>query len=238
MQATVLIHVVAGALALLSGYFALYAAKGGRLHRRIGMVFVYTMLTMGLTGAAVAALTGVHASVIMGTLTAYLVFTGLTTVRALPASVQWLNVGAIGVACALGVALIWAGLQALASPTGMLDGLPAPAAFVFGAVALLASASDVRVMRVGGIRGPARIVRHLWRMCFALFIAAMSFFFGQMDEIPEPLREPALLAPLVLAPLVGMGYWLWRIRFRRVYRGLLVASPLVAVPSSNHTDEI
>lgn len=201
------------------------------------MLFVYAMLTMGLTGAAIAALTGVYASVIMGVLTAYLVLTALTAVRPLPAAVRWLDKGAVAVAFALGVALVWAGFLALASPEGMMDGLPAPAAFVFGAVALLASASDVRVIRAGGVRGAARIARHLWRMCFALFIASMSFFFGQMDEIPEPLRIPVLLAPLVLAPLLVMAYWLWRVRVRRVYRGLMVARPLAAVPRADGTDK-
>ena len=58
-------------------------------------------------------------------------------------------------------------------------------------------------------------------MCFALFIAAASFFLGQADEFPELLRIPALLALPVLAVLLAMLYWLWRVRIRRTYRGML-----------------
>ena len=56
-------------------------------------------------------------------------------------------------------------------------------------------------------------------MGLALFIATMSFFLGQSDEIPKSLRHPALLATPILAVLVTMLYWLWRVRIRRTFRG-------------------
>jgi hypothetical protein len=59
-------------------------------------------------------------------------------------------------------------------------------------------------------------------MCFALFIAALSFFIGQADEFPEALRIPLLLAVPVLAPVVSMGYWLWRVRSRPPVRGVVI----------------
>ena len=63
-------------------------------------------------------------------------------------------------------------------------------------------------------QGLARLKRHLWRMCVALFIAAASFFLGPVRRIPEPLRIPALrLIPLVV--LVTMAFWLWRYRRKR-----------------------
>jgi hypothetical protein len=49
-------------------------------------------------------------------------------------------------------------------------------------------------------------------MTFALFIAAMSFFFGQADVIPQSLRIPPLLALPVPAVLVGLVYWLCHVR--------------------------
>ena len=44
------------------------------------------------------------------------------------------------------------------------------------ALITLAIVGDLRVIRMGGLKGPRRLARHLWRMCFALFIAAASFF--------------------------------------------------------------
>jgi uncharacterized membrane protein len=39
-------HVVAAAIALVSGFIALYAFKGGTLHRKSGTIFAYSMLAI------------------------------------------------------------------------------------------------------------------------------------------------------------------------------------------------
>ena len=88
---------------------------------------------------------------------------------------------------------------------------------MFGVLALSAGVGDRRMLRAGGLQGTARLKRHLWRMCVALFIATGSFFLGPVRRIPEPLRIPALrLIPLVV--LVTMMYWLWRYRRKRIAR--------------------
>ncbi|MDP9179520.1 MAG: hypothetical protein M3O61_17745, partial [Gemmatimonadota bacterium] len=98
----------------------------------------------------------------------------------------------------------------------------------------LGGAGDLRMLRSGPLRGARRIARHLWRMCFALFIAALSFFIGQSKVIPEPIRILPLLALPVLAVLVTMFYWLWRVRIRRNLRGIIRKGvPDVAVITPN-----
>jgi hypothetical protein len=91
-------------------------------------------------------------------------------------------------------------------------------------LALSAGAADRRMLRAGAIRGAARLKRHLWRMCTALFIASASFFLGPMRRIPEPLRMPAFrLIPLVI--LATMVYWLWHYRRTRISRRVHIAAP-------------
>jgi hypothetical protein len=68
------------------------------------------------------------------------------------------------------------------------------------------------MIRARGIQGPRRISRHLWRMCFAMWVAAASFFWGPPGRVPEIIHIPALLPIPVLAPVAVMLYWLWRIR--------------------------
>ena len=99
--------------------------------------------------------------------------------------------------------------------------MPAFPFFMFGVVGLLAGIGDVRSMRSGALRGVRRIARHLWRMSFALFIAALSFFIGQAQVFPKPIRIMPLLALPVLAVLLTMLYWLWRVRVRRSLRGIV-----------------
>jgi hypothetical protein len=67
-------------------------------------------------------------------------------------------------------------------------GFPTALYSVWASVAFLSAAGDVRMLVRGGVFGAHRIVRHLWRMCFALFIAAASFFLGQLKAFPASLR--------------------------------------------------
>lgn len=221
MRMLLVVHIVAGGLGLVAGFAALYAAKGARMHRKSGVLFVYAMVAMGLSGALIAALTSVEVSVIAGLTATYLVVTALTTVRPPTPGSRRIEVGAVVVGLAVGLTGVMLGFSTLASPDGTRDGLPAFPFFILGLPALLGGLSDIRWLRAGGLKGASRLVRHLWRMSYALLIAALSFFLGQADEFPEALRHPALLALPVLAVPVTMLYWLWRVRIRRSFRGIV-----------------
>jgi hypothetical protein len=225
MAMTYVVHIAAGSVGLIAGFTALYVAKGAPLHRKAGMAFVVAMLVMCLFGVTIAIARGVAPSlnVPAGLLTAYLVITALTTVRPLAAGGRTLHAGLMVVALAVGLTSLMFGFEAASSADGKgRDGMPAFPFFLFGVVGTLAGVLDLRVMRSGPLTGAPRLVRHLWRMCFALFVAALSFFIGQAQVFPEPIRIRPLLALPVLAVLVTMFYWLWRVRVRRSLRGLMM----------------
>jgi uncharacterized membrane protein len=209
------IHILAGALALLFGYVALLSAKGAAVHRRAGMFFVYAMVTMTLTGAVIAAATSSSMSLIAGLLTFYFVITGMLTVRKAPTP-QWIDRAGVAVAIVIGVLAFGAGRDMLTR--GRPEAIPM---FIFGTMALLGGAGDVRMMRAGGIQGRPRITRHLWRMCFAMWVAAASFFWGPRGRVPEIIYYPALLPIPVLLPIAMMLFWLWRIRVKKISKGLV-----------------
>lgn len=220
MQVTLVVHIVAGSLGLLSGFAALYATKGAPLHRRLGIVFVCSMLTMSLAGLTITIVRGVAPAINVpaALVTGALVITALTTVREPSAKTRALDFGAMLVLLAVGVTGLVLGFATVTG--GMPSGFAFPL-FLFGTVGLVAGIGDVRVMRSGPLRGAPRIARHLWRMSFALFIAALSFFIGQAKVIPEPIRIMPLLALPVLTVLLTMFYWLYRVRFKRSLRGLV-----------------
>jgi uncharacterized membrane protein len=222
------VHILAGTVALITGFVALYAAKGGILHRKSGSIFVYAMLGMCVLGfvLAVGRKAAPAVNVPAAMLTAYLVITGLTTVRPPAGGSRWLDRGGMFVALTLGVTNLRFGVEAVANG-GRRDGIPAFPFLMFGVIALLASALDLRMILQGARTGASRLTRHLWRMTFALLIATMSFFLGQAKVIPKPIRIPALLALPVLAVLVTLFYWLWRVRIRRSLRGIVANRPLV-----------
>ena len=209
------VHVAGGVIGILSGFVALYAFKGSGLHRKSGMVSVCAMLVMSLTGAVIAVGRPAAAmNIPVALVTAYLVITSLATVRPPSERIRRLERGAMVAAFALG---------GLSIVSAIVQGARGHAAFaypllMFAGVVLSAANGDRRMIRAGGLRGAARIRRHLWRMCSALFIGAGSFFLGPVRRIPEPLRLPALrLIPLVV--VLTMAYWLWRTRRKRIASG-------------------
>src|SRR5579872_750009 len=119
------IHIVAGGLAIILGAVALLASKGTTLHRRSGRLFVYAMLTMGMSGSVLALRQSLtNANVLGGFTSAYFVITALTTVRPPSVWTRWLNAVALVVALALAVVEIVLGAKAYASPSGTIDGAP------------------------------------------------------------------------------------------------------------------
>jgi len=220
MRVDLIVHITAGAVGILSGYVALAASKGETVHRRSGMVFVYAMLTMALMGSTIALARNVApaANAPMGMLTAYLVLTGLTTVRPPGERARALDIGLLLVVFCVTATLLTFGVRVLASPTGKLYGMPAAPFLIFGSLGLLACVGDLKLIRAGGVRtlrGARRLSRHLWRMCTAFLIAAFSFFLGQAKVIPKPIRIVPLLVLPPLIVLASMLYWLWRVRVRR-----------------------
>ena len=229
------LHVSGGSLAILAGYVAICVAKGASLHRRSGTVFVYAMALMGLSGLLVALLRDKPGSMAGGPLAAYFTITALTTVRPVRRAFEGAMLvipTAVGILGVLQVAEYRAAGRSVTP-----DGVPVAMLAFLSTICLIAAVSDVRVLRTGPLTGASRIARHLWRMCFAFWMATGSFFLGQMDEFPAALQQPALMAIPALVPLVAMLYWLWRVRLRRRMSGLhtLVrhVEPLAILPAQH-----
>ena len=217
------IHIAAGGLAIVLGAVALSVKKGGTIHRRSGLLFVYAMLVMGITASILGLLKGpTDGNVFAGLMTAYFVGTALTTVRPVSPWTRRINAAALTVAVGLALVAIVGGVKAVNSPGLSPGGVPfrtiGVMSFVLATVLILAAAGDVRIMRFGMPRGGPRLARHLWRMCFALFIAAGSFF-SIRERVAKILPEPFTTGPMRALPILllfgAMFYWLWRVRGRR-----------------------
>jgi hypothetical protein len=215
----VFIHVCGAFLGLLSGAAALLLRKGSRPHRAAGNVFFVSMLCMSASAAYVAAFMRPNLmNVVAGVLTFYLVATAWLTVRRKEGESGLLEVCLMLAALADGAAALNFGWEAANGATGMKDGTPAAAYFVFGSVALLAASLDVKTLIRGGTLGAHRIARHLWRMCFAMLIATTSLFLGRQQMFPEAIRKTQLLNVPILI-VVGLTiFWLCRVLFSKAYK--------------------
>ena len=218
-DALLVLHIGGGSLGILSGAAALISRKGERLHRRAGTVFFGAMLVAYAIGAGVAPLLadGQRTNTVAAVLALYLLITGWLTVKR-PAGTAGL-VEATGLVT--GLLIAGAGLFfiqiASHSPTGTIDGSPPQAFYAFVIAGLFGAAGDLNALLRQGLTGAARIARHLWRMCFSLFIASGSFFLGQQQVMPHWMRGSPLLFLPALAPLVLLIFWLIRVRLTRWY---------------------
>ena len=217
------IHIAAGGLAIVLGAVALLARKGGTVHRRAGLLFVYAMLVMGATASIIGfRLSLTDPNIGTGFLTAYFVVTALMTVRPASSWTRRINVAALTVVVGLALATIVGGVKNVNDPGLSTGGVPfrtiGVMSFFLATVMILAAAGDVRIMRFSSPRGAPRLARHLWRMCFALFIAAGSFF-SIRERVAKVLPEPFTTGPMRALPILllfgAMFYWLWRVRGRR-----------------------
>ena len=214
------IHIAAGGLAIVLGAVALLVKKGGTLHRRSGLLFVCAMLVMGTTGSILGFLKGgpTDGNVFAGFVVAYFVGTAFVTVRPVSPWTRRIHAVALVVAAGFALAQVKNAVEAWNSPGHVRNGVPAVMLFFFATIFILAAAGDLRVLRLGVPRGGKRLARHLWRMCFALFIAAGSFF-SIRERVAKILPEPFTTGPMRALPILllfgAMFYWLWRVRGRR-----------------------
>lgn len=212
------LHIISGTLGVLSGFVAVFLLKGSRRHGLVGKIFVASMLSLAASGTILAIMKSQPGNILGGTLTFYLVATAWVSARradGTPGIFDW--AGFLFVA-ALAAIEITFGLEAALSSTGMKYDYPPGPYFFLGSVAVLATIGDLRMLLRGGISGVPRIARHLWRMCFGLFIASSSIFLARPQLFPAVLRKTGVLFLLSFLPLALMVFWLLRVRFSNAPR--------------------
>jgi hypothetical protein len=212
------LHICAGILGLLSGAAAISFRKGSRRHVLAGNVFVISMMGMSTAGAYLAFMKHEINNVFGGILAFYLVTTAWSTARRKDGKTGIFDWSAVVVALAVGAAIMTYGFEAAQRPTRSIGGVPAGMFFFLGSVALLSAAGDIRMLMNRGVFGVHRVARHLWRMCFSLFIATGSFFLGQQQIFPHWLRQTNVLVVPAILPLILLIFWMIRVRFTNAFK--------------------
>ena len=218
-QGILVMHVAAGAVALLAGTVAVCVRKGGRWHRAAGKWFTTSMLLMASSACWLGAvLPRQSVNVLIGALAIYLITTAWRAVlpRARYARVgDWASLAVSLCLCAPFAMMIG---QLLGGPQVIDSAIPLRgpvlvALIAFSAMLAAAAVGDARVVAAGGLTGTARIARHLWRMCLGLtFAAGSGFTNGLARLLPGPYHVPTVFFLPQFIPLIVMAYWLWRVR--------------------------
>jgi len=196
----------------------MFLRRGLRWHRLAGNVFVISMLTMSACGTLLAIMKDQMGNVFGGVITFYMVATAGLTARHRDGEISTLDWGALLFASGAGIGMVILGLRVATGLVPPIDGVPTAMYFVFGSIALLSAAGDLRMLLRGGLLGGQRIVRHLWRMCFGLFIASASVFLARAQLFPALIRKTGALVFLTLLPLLVAIFWVIRFRLKKGYK--------------------
>lgn len=227
-----IVHICAGTVGLLSGTAAIIFRKGSPRHVLAGKIFVASMLAMAAGAVYLAIERHQPNNLGGGILTFYLILTAWLTARRRDGETSRFDWVAILIPLTIGILGWMNGVEALRSPSGSKYGVPGGMHLFMGSVCLLAAAGDVRMLVRGGVFGAQRVARHLWRMCFGLFITAGSFFLGPFNRplrlltsvgigrhLPAALFSLNLYLVLSILPLFLLVFWLIRVRFSSAYKG-------------------
>jgi uncharacterized membrane protein len=208
--AILIVHIGAGGAALLASLAALYAPKGGPLHRRAGRAFVAAMLAVGASALTLAILRPNAFLFTVGLFSLYLVTAGWEAARPGRVSRRAAAVALamlVAAVCMIGIAgavlLDWPGAARL------VGRLPPVALLVFGAIGAAFGAQDLRAWAAARPESPRqRIARHLARMGGAAIAAWTAFVVVNARFLPPPV---AWIGPtLLLLPVIL--YWQRRVR--------------------------
>jgi hypothetical protein len=150
----------------------------------------------------------------------YLLITGVMTARRRHFQASIME--KIGLAVALlitGMGVLFAYMGAN-SVSGTVDGSPPQAFVIFIVAGSIAAAEEIYVLVRRKLSEVARKIRHLWRMCFSLFLASGSLFLGQPQVFPDWFNGLILPSLLALAPVLILLGWVIKLLFGRAMAAL------------------
>jgi uncharacterized membrane protein len=228
MNMLMVIHIAGGLLALPSGAVAVAARKGGRLHARAGTLFFASMLVLGVSASILEPFrTPEPGSPITGLFVCYFIATSWVAARRRDGTTGKFEIVACAAALVMAALMFWSGLRGDAET---LEGGAGPVFFA-ATILLVAGLLDLNAILRRRLTPARRISRHLWRMCFAFFIATGSFFLGQQDVLPAAVRGSPALFVLAFAPFAVMAFWLVRLRFAKALARLKLHVPAPSAAS-------
>ena len=223
LEALLWVHIAAGIASVLIGAIAIAARKGGRLHTSSGTWFAVAMFVLAISASILEPFRKTDpGSPLVGLIVCYFVATSWVAARRRDGSTGKFEIAACIAALLTAALVAWDGFTGAISPTPLGRG----PVFVMAGLLLLAGLLDLNAILRTRLSPAQRLARHLWRMCFAFFIATGSFFLGQQDILPQAVRGSPVLFVLAFAPFAVMAFWLVRVRFAKALARIKLRQPV------------
>src|SRR5271154_5549751 len=142
---TLLVHICAGSVGLLSGTAAISFRKGSLRHALAGKIFVASMLIMAVLAVYLAVVKHQPNNIGGGILTFYLIGTAWLTVKRRAGETSRFDWVVFLIPLTLGILTWMSGIKAVRSGVDSIAGVPVGMNFFMGSVMLLAAAGDARM---------------------------------------------------------------------------------------------
>ena len=189
------IHIVFGALALISAATALLTAKGKKGHIAAGRIYFASMVLIFVTAVLMSATTGNVFLFLVALFSFYLAFAGWRFARNRSGQALWVDWLAIGIMLASGGAMLLFALHLFNQGDSQYVTL-----LVFGTVAIGLGFADAKTYRAGTATGNIRISRHLSNMLGGTIAVVTAVLVVNASFSPAWLGW--VLPTLTMTPLV------------------------------------
>lgn len=206
-----ILHIVSGTLGLISGSINIIGKKGGTLHRRVGKVFLFSMLSVSCSAFVLSVIHPNYFLFIVGVFTLYLVGSGtrylyLKQINAdqKPGAIDWVLTYFMLV---FGIAFILFGAYHL-----YIKQIFGFVFIVFGTIGLRMVRTDFKNFRGKSEIANVWLTTHIQRMIGA-YIAALTAFLVVNNQI-LPAVVAWLLPTFIFLPVI--------IKYTRKYQSKMV----------------
>ncbi len=188
---TLTFHVLCGTMSLLTGIIAMSSKKGGRVHKKSGLIYFYVMLLTGFTALPIAYYKDNVFLLLIAIFSLYLVSTGYRMTRRKKGNHHWID---IAISLTMAIASIY-----MISTKNII-------VVVFGSIGLLNSYVDIKGMffpakeksKLGWLYG------HLGKMSGSYISAVTAFL---LNNITTDFPLLIWFGPTVIGA-VFITYWI------------------------------
>lgn len=214
ISALLMLHIAAGTIGIIAGFAAILFKKGQQLHKRIGWIFLLSMLVLGTSGIIIAIAKNIPLSMLNGGLLCYLILSSFITITAKAGFTSIINRLLFGFGLLLLAGYSYYFYLAVSISPEQIGGFGPGAFAVFGLITFYALCEDAYFMLCNKMSRKVVLIRHLWRMLLPLFMATAAVFLGQAKLFPAIFAQNGTLFIPVVFVLLSLFYWIVKVGFQ------------------------
>ena len=202
MEYLLLIHILAGTIALLAAAFAICSEKGKKIHIAAGRTYYWGMVGIFLTALPMSIITSNVFLFLIAFFSFYLAFAGRRFAqnrKGIASTVDWI---AVGLMIAAGL-----GMWVLAVFYSIENNSQYITLTVFGFIAIVLGYTDYKTYKRQEATGKKRIARHLSNMMGGTIAVVTAVLVVNVNMEPQWL--PWVLPTLLITPVII--YWNWKV---------------------------